>query len=189
MIKLDVGCGDQKRPGYLGMDIVALPGVDILHDMNVTPWPLEADSVSEVVFDDVLEHSKNFLGILSELYRVCHNQATIKVSAPHFSSDSMYCDPTHTTFFSSRTFNYFDKSLNYKHSYYLKDVNFKIEMNHISFREYFTHSGQRPWLNPVKWIGLEWLINCSRGTQRIYEHFFAWILPASELYFELRVIK
>lgn len=189
MLKLDVGCGPHKRPGYVGMDILELPGVDILHDMNVTPWPFEPDSVSEVIFDDVLEHSKNFLGILAELYRICHHQAIIKVSAPHFSSDSMYTDPTHTTFFSSRTFDYFDKSLGNKYAYYLQDVNFKIETNHISFREYFTHSGKRPWLNPLRWIGLEWLINSSRASQRIYEHFFAWILPAAEVYFELRVIK
>jgi len=184
--KLDVGCGDRKRQGYLGMDIVSLPNVDIMHDMNITPWPFENNIFEEIIFDDVLEHSKKLLEILSEVYRVSVNGATIKISLPHFSSDNMYSDPTHTTFFSSRSFNYFDKSLNYKHSFYLPEVNFKIIKSYISFRQYFMHTGKRPFFNPLKWIGIEWLVNKNK---RIYERFFCWIFPAAELYFELKVIK
>ena len=184
--KLEVGCGDNKRDGYMGMDIVQLPAVDVVHDMNIVPWPFGENSFEEIIFDDVLEHSKNFLGILSEVYRVSDSNAIIKISLPHFSSDNMYSDPTHTIFFSSRSFNYFDKSLNYKHSFYLQDVNFKIIKKHISFRQYFTHDDKRPFFNPFKWIGIEFLVN---KYQRIYERFFCWILPAAELYFELKVIK
>jgi SAM-dependent methyltransferase len=184
--KLDVGCGDKKREGYTGMDVVSLPCVDIVHDMNLTPWPFTDSTFDEVIFDDVLEHSTNLLGILSEVFRVAKPGAIIKISTPHFSSDNMYSDPTHTTFFSSRSFNYFDKSLAYKHSFYLKDVDFRIIKCHISFREYFTYSGKRPLFNPLKWFGIEFLVNKNK---RIYERLFCWILPAAELYFELTVIK
>ncbi|MHB1685930.1 MAG: methyltransferase domain-containing protein [Ignavibacteriaceae bacterium] len=184
--KLEVGCGDRKREGYMGMDIVQLPSVDVVHDMNITPWQFGDNTFDEIIFDDVLEHSKNFLGILSEVYRVSVPNAIIKISLPHFSSDNMYSDPTHTIFFSSRSFNYFDKSLNYKHSFYLQSVNFKIIKSHISFRESFTIDGKKSLFNPFKWIGIEFLVN---KYQRIYERFFCWILPATELYFELKVIK
>ena len=167
------------------MDVVSLPGVNVVHDMNIAPWPFADNTFDEFVFDDVLEHSKNFLGILAEVYRVAKQGATVKISLPHFSSDNMYSDPTHTIFFSSRSFNYFDKSLAYKHSFYLKEVNFKVMKCHISFREYFTY-GKRPWFNPLKWVGLEYIVN---KYKRIYEKLFCWILPASELYFELKVIK
>ncbi len=184
--KLDVGCGDRKKSGYLGMDIVSIPNVDIIHDMNIIPWPFENNIFEEIIFDDVLEHSKNLLKILSEVYRVSANGATIKISLPHYSSDNMYSDPTHTTFFSSRSFNYFDKSLNYKHSFYLPEVNFRIIKSHISFRQFFVYDERKPFFNPLKWIGIEWLAN---KYKRIYERFFCWILPAAELYFELKVIK
>lgn len=184
--KLEVGCGDRKRSGYMGMDVVKLQGVDFVHDMNIAPWPFEDNSFEEIIFDDVLEHSKNLLGILSETYRVAANGAVIKIASPHFSSDNMYSDPTHTIFFSSRSFNYFDKSLNYKHSFYLPEVNFKIVKTYISFRHYFMFDGKKPFFNPLKWFGIEYLINKNK---RIYERFFCWILPAAELYFELRVIK
>lgn len=184
--KLDVGCGDRKREGYIGMDIVPLDGVDIIHNMNKTPWPIANDTFEEIVFDDVLEHSNNFLGILEEIFRVGKDGCRVKISVPHYSSDNMYTDPTHTTFFSSRSFNYFDKSLGFKHNFYLKDVNFKIKKVHLSFREYFTHNGKEPFFNPMKWIGLEWLIN---KFSRIYERFFCWILPVGEIYYELEIVK
>ena len=184
--KLEVGCGDQKREGYIGMDIVPLAGVEVVHDMNEMPWPLEDNTFEEIVLDDVLEHSNKFLGIIEEIYRVGKNSCIIKISVPHYSSDNMYTDPTHTTFFSSRSFNYFDKSLDYKHNFYLQDVNFKIKKVHISFREYFTHDGSKPFFNPFKWSGIEWLIN---KFSRVYEKFFCWILPASEIYYELEIVK
>lgn len=186
MEKLEVGCGNNKRSGYTGMDIVQLPCVDIVHDMNQAPWPFEADTFDEVVFDDVLEHSKDILLILSELYRVAKNNAVIKISVPHFSSDNMYTDPTHTVFFSSRTFNYFDKSLNHKHGYYLSNVNYKIKRVHLSFREYFIKESEKPKLNVFRIFGVEYLVN---KYSRIYERFLCWILPVSEIYYELEVIK
>lgn len=36
---MEVGCGDYKREGYTGLDIVPLAGVDVVHDMNKIPWP------------------------------------------------------------------------------------------------------------------------------------------------------
>ena len=57
---------------------------------------------------------------------------------------------------------------------------------HISFREHFTHDGNKPFFNPLKWIGFEWLIN---KFSRFYEKFFCWILPAGEIYYELEIVK
>lgn len=98
----------------------------------------------------------------------------------------MYSDPTHTIFFSSRSFNYFAKSLGYKHNFYIKDVDFKIKKVHLSFREYFIYNKKKPFFNPLKWIGLEWLIN---KFNRIYERFFCWMIPVREIYYELEIIK
>ncbi|HLP17311.1 MAG TPA: methyltransferase domain-containing protein [Bacteroidota bacterium] len=186
MEKLEVGCGTQKRPGYLGMDVVKLAGVDVVHDMNIAPWPFPDNTFTEAVFDDVLEHSKDLLTILSEVYRVCQNDAVIKVSVPHFTCDNMYTDPTHTTFFSSRSFDYFDKSVNHKHGFYLEGVDFKVRRVYLCFREYFLHNDEPPRFNPFRLIGLEYLINRYR---RVYEKYFCWIMPITEVYFELQVKK
>lgn len=55
-IKLDIGCGDAKQKGFVGMDVRPLPGVDIVQDIEMFPWPLPDESVSMAVASHVLEH-------------------------------------------------------------------------------------------------------------------------------------
>ena len=43
-IQLDIGCGANKQPGFVGIDIRPLDGVDIIHDLEVQPWPLDRKS-------------------------------------------------------------------------------------------------------------------------------------------------
>jgi hypothetical protein len=40
VMKLDIACGRHKDLGWVGIDIQALPGVDLVHDLNVHPWPI-----------------------------------------------------------------------------------------------------------------------------------------------------
>jgi hypothetical protein len=72
----------------------------------------------------------------------------------------------------------------YKH--YLPGVNFRIIKKYLSFREVLIHEGDKKRFNPFKLLGVEQIINMN---QRLYERFFAWILPCAEIYFELKAIK
>lgn len=55
-ISLDVGCGPNKRKGSVGMDMHPFDGVDIVHDINVFPWPIPDDSCSLIIASHVLQH-------------------------------------------------------------------------------------------------------------------------------------
>ena len=55
-IKLDIGCGASKQPGFVGMDVRAMPNVDIVHNIESFPWPLPNESVSLATASHVLEH-------------------------------------------------------------------------------------------------------------------------------------
>lgn len=55
-VKLDVACGAQKNPGFIGMDVFPYPGVDIVHNALSFPWPLPNDSVNMIVASHFLEH-------------------------------------------------------------------------------------------------------------------------------------
>lgn len=55
-INLDVGCGANKNSGFVGLDILDLPEVDIVWDFNRTPWPLPDECVLKAVASHVLEH-------------------------------------------------------------------------------------------------------------------------------------
>ena len=56
LIKLDIACGQNKNPGFIGMDWTAADGVDIVHDLTVYPWPIEDGSVEQAFCSHYIEH-------------------------------------------------------------------------------------------------------------------------------------
>lgn len=55
-IKLDIGGGNNPNPGFVCMDILPLEKVDIVWDIERTPWPLPDECVLTAVASHVLEH-------------------------------------------------------------------------------------------------------------------------------------
>ena len=47
LLKLDLGCGKNKREGFLGVDCRAFEGVDRYCDLSKSPWTLEQIAVSK----------------------------------------------------------------------------------------------------------------------------------------------
>jgi hypothetical protein len=95
-LKLDLGCGPNKRAGFLGVDNISFSGVDLVHDLR-TPWPWEKESVEEVHCSHFLEHLTNDQRVhfWNELYRVMKVGAKAQIIVPHWSSGRAYGDPTH----------------------------------------------------------------------------------------------
>lgn len=114
-MKLDIGCGKNKRDGYIGMDSIYFPGVDIVHDARVTPWPIESDSVEHIHCSHFLEHLTNLgdkwerVRFFNEAYRVLKKGAEITIILPHWASNRYYGDPTHKEPWSEMAFNYLDR--------------------------------------------------------------------------------
>lgn len=105
---LDIGCGQSKTAGAFGMDILPGKGVDLVHDLNALPWPLEASRFDTVVCSHVIEHLNDLVGVMNEIHRVSRNGARVKIVTPHFSSLNSWEDPTHTRHFARRSFSFFD---------------------------------------------------------------------------------
>lgn len=55
-IKLDLGCGQNKQQGFVGIDIEAHKGVDIVHDLELFPYPLPDECASFAVCSHLVEH-------------------------------------------------------------------------------------------------------------------------------------
>jgi hypothetical protein len=72
-MKLDIGCGANKKEGFTGIDIAAIEGVDIVHDLNVYPWPIEDNSIDEVWCSHYIEHivKDNPIKLLQDLIVDC----------------------------------------------------------------------------------------------------------------------
>ena len=97
--KLNIGCGLDKRPGYVNIDYSDNLNPDLVWDLEQTPWPFQDNSVDEIVACHVLEHlgqtSRVFLAIIKEIYRVCEDKAVIHIRVPHPRHDDFISDPTH----------------------------------------------------------------------------------------------
>jgi predicted SAM-dependent methyltransferase len=55
-VKLNLGCGSVTRAGYVNVDIVPYKGVNLIANLNHTPFPFKEDSFDEVLCDHVLAH-------------------------------------------------------------------------------------------------------------------------------------
>ncbi len=59
---IDLGCGPNKVQGAIGVDRVALPGVDVVHDLEITPYPFPDNKFDEAHIYHVLEHMYEPMG-------------------------------------------------------------------------------------------------------------------------------
>lgn len=109
-IDLDVGCGSNKQPHFLGMDKRDVPGVDIVHNAEVFPWPLPKNSCNKILLSHLWEHIKPWLSIdfLNECWRIMKPGGQILISTPYAGSFSYFQDPTHCNPANEATFTYFD---------------------------------------------------------------------------------
>ena len=133
-MKLNLGCGEKKIDGFINVDKIKTSAVDMVHDLDVFPYPFPDNSVDEVVMDNVLEHLENTIAVMEEIYRLAAPRAMIKINVPYFKSNSAFTDPTHKHFFTETSFKYFD-ARNPLHFY--TKANFKVlEIKLISHRKY-----------------------------------------------------
>lgn len=96
LLKLDLGCGPNKREGFLGADSIDFPGVDFVTDLR-QPWPWPDNSVEEAHSSHFVEHleARERIHFCNELYRVLVPGGKCTVIVPHFASCRAYGDMTH----------------------------------------------------------------------------------------------
>ena len=106
--RLHLGCGNEILPGWINHDLVDLPGVDVVHDLDSYPWPFEDDRFAEVRLHHVLEHLMEPVRAIEELHRITRDGGTVEVRVPYWNSTDWASDPTHKTAFSEYSFDFFD---------------------------------------------------------------------------------
>lgn len=132
--KLDIACGAQKHEGFTGIDVIRSPGVNIVHDLQRFPWPIESDSVEEAVCAHYIEHIPHseamvegvpqrwkdsharwgfvrdaWFDTFEEIHRVCKDGAIVDIVVPYYSSKRADQDPTHARRIMEESFFYLDQ--------------------------------------------------------------------------------
>jgi predicted SAM-dependent methyltransferase len=88
--KIDIGCGQFKKPGYIGIDRNALDGVDVVVDFEKDSLPFPDGSVSEVFSSHCLEHLTDPLRFFREIGRVTQDGAKVEIWTPYAFSNPAF---------------------------------------------------------------------------------------------------
>ncbi len=115
-MRLNLGCGTRKFPGWVNVDKMAACNPDQIVDLERLPWPWADNAIDEILMSHVLEHlgatPDAYLAIIKELYRVCRNGARVTVVVPHPRHDYFLGDPTHVRAIIPEQFDLFSQTLN-----------------------------------------------------------------------------
>jgi len=83
---LDIGCGQKKLDGSIGIDFSPYSMADIVLDLNKEDLPFENDSIDYIYSSHALEHLTldGFLHIMDEMYRTIKDDGQICITVPYF---------------------------------------------------------------------------------------------------------
>lgn len=139
-MKLNLGCGFDKREGWINVDNFAECEPDRFLDIEATPWDLPTDGFDTVLMKHVLEHVgadfKTFAAVMRELHRITEPGGILEIHVPHVRHDTFWSDPTHVRAFTPLTFQmmskrqnreWIERRANYTMLAFVMDVDFEIE--------------------------------------------------------------
>jgi len=116
--RLNLGCGRDVRPGWVNVDSAALPGVDVVTDFDREPHLPFADGqvgYSEGVH--VIEHLRDPLPFMAELWRVTRGGGHAVFRCPYGSTDDADEDPTHVRRMFPGSWGYFSQPYYHRADY------------------------------------------------------------------------
>lgn len=85
MLKLDLGCGNSKTEGFVGINIVPGNGVDVIHDID-KGLPYSDNEVDYIKAHYLFEHLINPQFVMGECWRVLKMGGGLELILPHFSN-------------------------------------------------------------------------------------------------------
>jgi glycosyltransferase involved in cell wall biosynthesis len=147
LMKLNLGCGRDKKEGWVNLDIDTTVEPDVLHDLS-QPLPFLKATADEVLAQDILEHFtfEDVDTVIAEISRVLIEGGVLTVRVPsvnqiisqmthdHFTRNHfLYGDTSHTGVFGAHKVGYTPESLTVKMlQHNLRLVSFEVvETNYL----------------------------------------------------------
>lgn len=118
--RLNIGCGRNIKEGWINIDSAPLSGVDLvcnLEEVRQIPIALPEGSVELFYLSHVLEHVRDSLGLMEELWRLASPGAVAVIRVPHGASDDAWEDPTHVRPYFGDSFLYFSQPAYWRADY------------------------------------------------------------------------
>ncbi|PID59181.1 methyltransferase type 11 [candidate division KSB3 bacterium] len=84
-MKLNAGCGQFRKEGYVNLDMSRFSQADVFHDLESLPYPFDDETFELIEADHVLEHLSDPFAVMAEFSRISKPGGMIKIRVPHFS--------------------------------------------------------------------------------------------------------
>ncbi len=96
LIRLNLGCGETKIEGHLGVDLYA-PSADLKVDLFKFPLPWKDNSIESIMASHFCEHipAKLRWPFFDECHRILRPGGVMQIAVPNFKSERAYGDNTH----------------------------------------------------------------------------------------------
>lgn len=134
-IKINLGAGSEPTDGWVNVDWIDQPGIDVVHNLLEFPWPFKDCIADEIKAIDVLEHMPLFnknnestpIKFIEECHRLLSTGGKLFITVPHWQSKNLWIDPTHVRGYDEKSFDYFDPETDHGKWYgYYSDKKFKV---------------------------------------------------------------
>lgn len=118
-MRLNLGAGHAIKDGFINHDIVKhQKEIDVVHDLNILPWPWKDSSVQLILANSVFEHLKlDLIESCNECWRIIKPNGRLHLEYPIFTSNNIHHDPTHRWFLSEKAADYLDPSTTFGSRY------------------------------------------------------------------------
>ena len=101
---LNLGCGFRKSKQMVNVDAFDICEPDVVHDLNVFPYPWKENSVDGIIMWHVLEHLDDWWGAFCECARISKPGSTMEIRVPDESSGTALTYRDHNHVFSVHSF-------------------------------------------------------------------------------------
>lgn len=187
-IVLDLGCGNIKKPGMIGIDIVNTSATDIVADIEKGLPFVPDQSVDEIYSSHFMEHLEDINPLLADVHRILKPDGFYEFTVPHFSNPYFYSDPTHKRFFGLYTMEYYTPDrlqvLKRKVPDFYTDFKFRTVYRYLKF-----YHPNNKIISGIKKRLLSSYFNSNIRRQELYEGLFTNIFSAMEITYRIQVVK
>lgn len=146
-----MGCGFKHMIGAINVDAYASAKPDVLHDLNIIPYPFEGDYFDNIFAHHVFEHLTNWWVAFAECGRILKLGGILEISTPDASSDSALGYRDHVQIFTPYTFhgafNYAGNKIRHGTNAWAAEVAGTVPLKLISYTQ--TPHGKFEWM--LRW--------------------------------------
>lgn len=106
-MRLNLGVGRDALDAWVNVDMQHYEGVDMLWDLDKTPWPFEDQNAEEIQALDIFEHLLDLTSAMDECWRVLKPGGGLTLRVPVAGGPNHYADPTHRRGFTKDSMGYY----------------------------------------------------------------------------------